>query len=443
MFDEKGNVIDEMVSSFIPQGFLYFARDNARKVSAKIDPNNIFKNTKWHESNISKNLYIPLEDLITIEENTLSMFPSFDRCQLIDTLFENIFSKKRFPKKLYKKMTSVLTTKEMLLSTIAHTGLINNFTRIHDIYFEIKDKNEKTQSEFNEYKGTIIVLNESEISKTANSCSYQAAMLKHMPYLIGANNLNITNVTTVTQENQEYHHYEFEFTEHVNIDEIFRNISQEDKIKYNLVPFTKEDRIEIEKLSGMITSLAPEETTAHQNRVGALTKTLQHDILISQGVSPDVAYFTSMKGFYAGKLHDIGKINLGKMLYVPRKFTKEERKKMEEHPVLGYKYIPKKPAFLEIGQGVLYHHENFKGEGGYPEGLIGKEIPSMARIISISDVYDALFNQRSYKNRKNHHAVLNIMMKMKDEKFDPEYFSIFMEDQDDHSHNYTKKDLIY
>ena len=82
---------------------------------------------------------------------------------------------------------------------------------------------------------------------------------------------------------------------------------------------------------------------------------------------------------------------------------------------------------------ILYHHEHWDGTG-YPEGLKGEEIPLSARIISISDVYDALVSKRPYKKAYSHEASIEIM-KEHASNFDPDLFKIFID-------NASEYDLI-
>jgi len=101
----------------------------------------------------------------------------------------------------------------------------------------------------------------------------------------------------------------------------------------------------------------------------------------------------------AAPLHDIGKIGIpDQILLKPGKFSDEEMKVMQRHPVIGYEILKNSPSkYLRMGALIaLGHHEKFNGSG-YPYGLVGDHIPIAARIVAVADVYDALSSARPYK----------------------------------------------
>jgi len=104
----------------------------------------------------------------------------------------------------------------------------------------------------------------------------------------------------------------------------------------------------------------------------------------------------------AGLLHDIGKAKIPpEVLNKKGKLTEKEFELMKKHPVLGYEMI--KESKIEIPEDVmnsiLMHHEREDGHG-YPLGLKAKQIPVIAKIVALADVYDALTSQRIYKDRE-------------------------------------------
>ncbi|MFN8510909.1 MAG: HD domain-containing protein [Deinococcaceae bacterium] len=97
-------------------------------------------------------------------------------------------------------------------------------------------------------------------------------------------------------------------------------------------------------------------------------------------------------------LHDIGKMVIAdQILLKPDLLSYEERETMEKHTLIGHELLSKL-GFVsgETLEVVKYHHERFDG-GGYPDGLMGEEIPYLARIFSIIDLFDALIHERPYK----------------------------------------------
>jgi putative nucleotidyltransferase with HDIG domain len=98
-----------------------------------------------------------------------------------------------------------------------------------------------------------------------------------------------------------------------------------------------------------------------------------------------------------GLVHDVGKIGLPPgLLEKPGPLTLEERRQMEQHPVIGERILTKVDDYSEIAKVVRYHHERVDG-AGYPDGLVGVEIPLLSRIIAVADAYDAMTSARPYR----------------------------------------------
>ncbi|HEY1407237.1 MAG TPA: HD domain-containing phosphohydrolase [Spirochaetota bacterium] len=136
-------------------------------------------------------------------------------------------------------------------------------------------------------------------------------------------------------------------------------------------------------------------------------------------------------------LHDIGKVGIpDQILLKPGPLTPDEFEIMKSHTTIGYNAI-KDPSqdlgddsFLDMSKDIiLYHHERWDGRG-YPKMLKGEEIPLSARIVTISDVYDALTSKRPYKKAFGHDESIEIM-KSEVEKYDPTLFKLFIDNQVD------------
>ncbi|WP_338031878.1 HD-GYP domain-containing protein [Desulfosporosinus fructosivorans] len=84
-------------------------------------------------------------------------------------------------------------------------------------------------------------------------------------------------------------------------------------------------------------------------------------------------------------------------------------------------------SFLEIGMNICaFHHEKFN-EKGYPEGLVGEEIPLEARIFALCDAYDAIRSKRSYKEELSHLKAMNRIVADKNQHFDPDVVEAFLD----------------
>jgi diguanylate cyclase (GGDEF)-like protein/PAS domain S-box-containing protein/putative nucleotidyltransferase with HDIG domain len=128
----------------------------------------------------------------------------------------------------------------------------------------------------------------------------------------------------------------------------------------------------------------------------------------------------------AGYLHDIGKIVLdNKILKKKEKLTEEEKKEMQQHPVVGYRILNLFGETLDIAEGVLHHHEGWDGSG-YPKGLKSEEIPKLARIIKVAESYDSMVNKHQYHHMSHEEALKEIEAKS-GILYDPEIVKIFVQ----------------
>lgn len=133
--------------------------------------------------------------------------------------------------------------------------------------------------------------------------------------------------------------------------------------------------------------------------------------------------------YRGGLLHDIGKIamqdnilgNLGHL-------SPGDFETIKKHPVIGAKIIGRLSLLNEVTPIILYHHERYDGSG-YPEGLMGEAIPMGARIIAVSDAFDAMTSDRPKKDNENMSIAkaLNLLQLEAGTKFDPEVVKAFVQ----------------
>lgn len=135
----------------------------------------------------------------------------------------------------------------------------------------------------------------------------------------------------------------------------------------------------------------------------------------------------------SGVLHDIGKIGVpDNILGKPDKLTDEEFAVIKKHPELGAQILHPMESDKRvsiISKVIKYHHERYDGTG-YPDGLKGKEIPYLSRIIAIADAYDAMTSDRSYRKEIDSDLAMEEIRKNSGTQFDPilaEKFIGFME----------------
>lgn len=123
---------------------------------------------------------------------------------------------------------------------------------------------------------------------------------------------------------------------------------------------------------------------------------------------------------YLGLMHDCGKIAIpDDVLNKKGALTEEERRQIEEHTTKGGQMLENFTSLPGIRDGALYHHERYDGKG-YPQGLVGKEIPLYARIICVADAFDAMNTDRCYRNRLPKSKILSELRVNAGTQFDPE-----------------------
>lgn len=128
----------------------------------------------------------------------------------------------------------------------------------------------------------------------------------------------------------------------------------------------------------------------------------------------------------AGLLHDIGKLLIPEeILTKPGKLTDEEFTTMKLHVNKGYDILKGQNIDMRIKEACLLHHEKCDGTG-YPFKLMGKDIPPIAKIIAVADVYDAMTATRVYRGALCPFEVIKIMYQDAFTKFDPQYLLPFL-----------------
>lgn len=118
-------------------------------------------------------------------------------------------------------------------------------------------------------------------------------------------------------------------------------------------------------------------------------------------------------------VHDIGKLEVPHdILNKPGRLTAEERAVIERHPASGHSMGKLLGLMQDELDVVRYHHERMDG-AGYPDGLHGEEIPLLARILAVADVYDALTSHRSYRPAWSHERAMRVIQEGAGSQFDP------------------------
>lgn len=160
------------------------------------------------------------------------------------------------------------------------------------------------------------------------------------------------------------------------------------------------------------------ETKGHSKRVVEMTVDLAGRIGMTVGETEHIRHGAWM--------HDIGKVAIpDSILKKPGKLTEEEWEIMKLHPVYARELL-EKIDYLRPALAIPYAHHEWWNGGGYPEGLIGQQIPLPARMFAVIDVYDALSHPRVYRpDAWEHDRIMSYLLENSEKQFDPDVVRVF------------------
>ncbi len=180
------------------------------------------------------------------------------------------------------------------------------------------------------------------------------------------------------------------------------------------------------------------ETGEHIVRTSNYVRLLAEDCL-KDGIYSDKIddHFISLLTRLA-PMHDIGKIIVSDtILKKPGKLTPEEFEEMKKHAAVGGDVVREvlsgitDEEYLSFASDIAtYHHEKWNGKG-YPNGIIGENIPLSARIMAIADVFDALISERCYKKAIPVDEAIKIIEEESGSHFDPNLVKVFLNHKDE------------
>ena len=160
-------------------------------------------------------------------------------------------------------------------------------------------------------------------------------------------------------------------------------------------------------------------TRGHSDRVS------QYSVLI--GLNLGLSPFDLKTLRIGGLFHDIGKIGISDSILLKNgKLTEEEYNEIKKHPIIGKNILSNAEIFKDIIPIVLYHHERYDRKG-YPYGLADKDIPLLARIVSVADAFDAMTSKRSYRNELSLDFVKEEIKSKIGTQFDPIVATTFLD----------------
>ena len=171
-------------------------------------------------------------------------------------------------------------------------------------------------------------------------------------------------------------------------------------------------------------------TAGHNYRVTVYALKLGEELGLSS---------TQLKSIAQGGLvHDVGKLHIPDyVLNKPGKLTDSERKLIEKHPVDGYNMCKQVGFMIEELAIIRSHHERWNGTG-YPDQLVGEDIPLVARVTAVADVYDALTSSRSYRTAMSHEQAMSILIEDSGSHFDPQCIAAWKKIVEDEKRFFTE-----
>ncbi len=159
-------------------------------------------------------------------------------------------------------------------------------------------------------------------------------------------------------------------------------------------------------------------TQGHSRRVAEYARTIAARAGMTEAEVQDI--------YCMGLLHDIGKIGVPEsIINKTDKLTDEEYVVIKTHTTIGAEILKNIHHFPKLATGARYHHERYDGRG-YPDGLVGEDIPREARIIAVADAYDAMTSHRSYRRAMEQAQARDEIVRGRGSQFDPAYADLML-----------------
>jgi hypothetical protein len=177
------------------------------------------------------------------------------------------------------------------------------------------------------------------------------------------------------------------------------------------------------KLFARLVAERDEPTAGHCERVARNAVTIGKQLGVPRADLPGL--------YWAGMLHDLGKIGVPELiLHKPGRLSNEEFTVMKRHARLGYEVLMSVTrSFETIADGVYAHHERVDGTG-YPRGLKGDDIPLFGRIVAVADVFEAVTSERPYRHPMAVEEAVELVLSGAGTQFDAAVVAAFVQAHD-------------
>jgi HD-GYP domain-containing protein (c-di-GMP phosphodiesterase class II) len=163
-------------------------------------------------------------------------------------------------------------------------------------------------------------------------------------------------------------------------------------------------------------------THGHSERVAFISRWIAEKLSETEQLDDEQIHMV----YLAGLLHDIGKIGIEEgVLRKKGKLTEEEFNRIKQHPSIGAGILHEIKQMRDVIPGVLSHHERVDGRG-YPDGLVGEQIPLIGKIVGLADSFDAMTSRRTYRDAMTVEQAIEQIEKGLGTQFDENVGRIFL-----------------
>lgn len=214
------------------------------------------------------------------------------------------------------------------------------------------------------------------------------------------------------------------------------NQNLEQKIKDRTAQVARTQQVAVFSLAKLAES-RDTETGTHLERMRSYAREIAEELSSWDKFRDDLPMDFADQIFHSSPLHDIGKVGIpDAILLKPGKLSPQEFEIMKTHAQIGGDTLRAadieagQASFLAMGRDIAYHHHERWDGRGYPFGQKGEEIPLPARIVAVSDVYDALSSKRPYKEAFSHEKSRDIIIEGRGTAFDPDAVDAFLVRED-------------
>ena len=164
-------------------------------------------------------------------------------------------------------------------------------------------------------------------------------------------------------------------------------------------------------------------TRGHSERVAFISRWIAERLSEQEQLDEEQIHMV----YLAGLLHDIGKIGTEEaVLRKKGKLTEQEFNRIKQHPSIGAGILHEIKQMRDIVPGVLSHHERVDGKG-YPDGLMGDQIPLTGKIVGLADCFDAMTSKRTYRDAMTMEQALAEIEKGLGTQFDEKVGRVFLD----------------